>query len=75
MRKSWLARVLFCLMLELGALSGAPVRPEEIEALMQAADRPGVVQVLRRESDGDGDPPRGSEPGGAPSASAARRAP
>jgi hypothetical protein len=46
--------ILFCLMLAVNCLHGTPVRPEEIEALMQAMNTPKVAHVLPDE-DYDGD--------------------
>ena len=44
-------------MLEVGALAGAPIRPDDIENLTRLMHSTQVVQVVRREDDGDGDPP------------------
>ncbi|HXU30006.1 MAG TPA: hypothetical protein VN851_05460 [Thermoanaerobaculia bacterium] len=44
-------------MLEVGALAGAPIRPEDIENLTRVMNATQVVQVARRDDDGDGDPP------------------
>jgi hypothetical protein len=43
-------------MLELAALAGVPMRPEEIEELMRQMNQPKLAHVLRDESDrGNGD--------------------
>ena len=44
-------------MLEFAALAGAPMRPEEIQELMQTMNQPKLAHVLRDESDtGDKEP-------------------
>ena len=52
-RRNWLAKIFLYVVLEVGALSGVPMRPEQIEALMRSMNGTQVVEVLRRESDGD----------------------
>lgn len=43
-------------MLEFAALAGVPMRPDEIQELMQTMNQPKLAHVLRDESDsGDGD--------------------
>ena len=43
--KKVLAKIFVCMVLEVGVLSGAPIRREEIEQLMQMSE-PCVVQTL-----------------------------
>jgi len=51
-----LRTVFLCAVLEFAALTGAPMRPEEIRSLMQTMNQPKVVHVLPEEEDsGDGD--------------------
>lgn len=52
-------RVVFvCACLELGALAGVPMRPEQIRQLMHALNQPGLAHVLPSQHDeADGDPP------------------
>jgi hypothetical protein len=46
-----------CLGLEIGVLSGVPMRPDEIQELMKQMNQPKVAHVLRTEDDeGDGCP-------------------
>ena len=49
-----------CGMLELGALFGMPMRPEQIQQFMQALNESKVTHVLPSE-DESGDPPSGSD--------------
>jgi hypothetical protein len=51
--KKCLGKALIYLVLEIGALTGVPVRPDEIEQLMRIADQK-IVAVTRSEN-GDGD--------------------
>jgi hypothetical protein len=54
-----LRRILLCVALEMGALAGVPMRPEEIRKLLEAMAGPKTVHVARSEDDrGDGDPDR-----------------
>jgi hypothetical protein len=48
--KKALGKILVCLVLQVGALGGAPIRQEEIEQLMQMSE-PCVTQALRRKED------------------------
>ena len=48
--------VLVCLGLEAGVLIGAPMRPEEIRALMHQLNQPALAHVMPSE-DGAGDDP------------------
>jgi hypothetical protein len=59
-RKRWLATVFTYLMLEVGALMGAPVRPEQIEEITRLLSQTVVTEVV--EHDAGGDPPDPSEP-------------
>jgi hypothetical protein len=47
---------MFCLVLGLGSLQGAPMCPEEIEALMAAMNTPKIAH-LRPEENNNGDDP------------------
>jgi hypothetical protein len=54
--RSRLRTLLVCAMLEFAALAGVPMRPDEIQELMQTMNQPKLAHVLRDESDsGDGD--------------------
>jgi len=51
-------RVLFvCAVLELGVLSGVPVRPDEIQQLMHQMNQPKLAHVLPADEEGGGDSP------------------
>jgi hypothetical protein len=52
-RRRWLGTVAVYLILELGALCGVPVRPDEVERMSRLANGSLVTQVERREDDGD----------------------
>ena len=59
--KQWVAKVAIYAILELGALLGVPMRPDQIvemTRLMQKA----VPEESRREEDPSGDPPDPSDP-------------
>jgi hypothetical protein len=58
--KEQLRVVLACAALEFGVLIGAPMRPEQIQALMHQMNQPTRAHVLRSD-DNAGDDPRGSE--------------
>ena len=48
----------FCALLELGALAGMPMRPEEIRDLMQTFNQPKVTHTIpERTNDGDAEKP------------------
>ena len=49
-----------CGMLEVGALFGMPMRPEQIQEFMQSLNEPTVAHVLPSE-DESGDPPSDGE--------------
>jgi hypothetical protein len=56
---SWkriLGKTLVYFVLEVGALCGVPMRPDEIEKIMKMSE-PRVTQVLRSE-EGDGEEPK-----------------
>jgi hypothetical protein len=54
--KNCMGKVLLLSVLEVGALCGVPIRPDEIENIMKMSSQPAVTNVIRNE-DGDGDPP------------------
>lgn len=55
MRPGPFRRFLLCLLLELGVLSGMPMRPDQIVRLMQGLSRPRVVHTEPDEGEkGDG---------------------
>ena len=54
-RKNVLAKIFLYVMLELGALAGAPIRPADVEALARQMNGSQVVELRKR--DDDGDPP------------------
>jgi hypothetical protein len=58
MRCGRMGRLLFCVMLELAALGGAPLRPEQIVELMQTLHKPKVAHVLPLEDESGGPAPR-----------------
>jgi hypothetical protein len=43
--------IFLCAVLELGALAGVPMRPEEIRELLQTMNQPKVAHVLRETDD------------------------
>jgi hypothetical protein len=57
--KKRLRTIFLCAALELGVLSGVPMRPEEIRALMNQINQPKVAHVLPS-ADQDGDDPPNS---------------
>jgi len=54
--KARLRTILLCAALELGVLSGVPMRPEEIRALMHQLNQPKMAHVLPTDEQ-DGGPP------------------
>lgn len=46
-----------CVALEMGVISGVPMRPEEIRALMHQMNQPRLAHVLPIENDQGDDPP------------------
>lgn len=59
-RQRWLATVFTYLMLQVGTLLGAPIRPEEIQEITRLLSQTRVTQVVRR--DAGGDPPDPGDP-------------
>ena len=55
--KRRLRTILMCAALELGVLSGVPMRPDEIRALMHQSNQPKVAHVLPADEEGGDDPP------------------
>jgi len=63
--KKRLRAILLCAALELGVLSGVPMRPEEIRALMNQMNQPKLAHVLPSDDEsGNDDPPDDSVPRG-----------
>ena len=52
-----LRTIVVCAALELGVLSGMPMRPEEIRALMDQLNQPKLAHVLPSEEQRGDDPP------------------
>ena len=52
-----LRTIVVCALLELGTLSGMPMRPEEIRALMNQLNQPKLAHVLPAEEQPGDDPP------------------
>jgi hypothetical protein len=59
--KKRLRTIFMCAALELGVLSGVPMRPEEIRALMNQINQPKLAHVLPAGEQGGDDPPTGSQ--------------
>ena len=55
--KSKLRVVAVCLILQAGVMMNCPMRPEEIEELMQQMNDPKLAHVLPSEDDDRDDPP------------------
>jgi hypothetical protein len=55
--KKRLRTIFLCAALELGVLSGVPMRPEEIRALMNQINRPTMAHVLPAGDQSGDDPP------------------
>jgi hypothetical protein len=53
-KKNRLAKIFLFVALELGALAGVPMRPDQIEALLRTMNGQQLVHVVR---DDQGDPP------------------
>jgi hypothetical protein len=49
--KGSFSRIFFCAMLALASMSGANMRPDEIEELMRNVSRPVIAHSLKDESD------------------------
>ena len=50
-----------CAMLEYAALVGSPMRPEEVQKLMQQFNQPQLAHALPAEEDDGGAPPNGMQ--------------
>ena len=46
-----------CMALEIGVLSGVPMRPDEIQELMNQMNQPKLAHALPSENEGGEDPP------------------
>ena len=55
--KNRVRTVLICAALEVGALAGVPMRPEQIVELMNAFNQPKLAHVIPGENDDGDDPP------------------
>ena len=55
--KARLRTIFMCAALELGVLSGVPMRPEEVRALMNQINQPKLAHVLPTDDQGGDDPP------------------
>ena len=55
-RRHRLRTILCCTLLEIAVLMGAPMRPEEVQALMRDMNAPKIVRTTPDRTD-DGDPP------------------
>ena len=53
MRRRWLAKLMLFAVLEVGALAGVPIRPDQIEELARLMNQTVATTVKRREADGD----------------------
>ena len=60
---SRLRTILVCAMLECAALTGMPMRPEEIKELMRTMNQPKLAHVLRDEDERDDKDPEPAVPG------------
>ena len=58
--KTRLRTIFMCAALELGVLSGVPMRPEEIRSLMNQINQPKLAHVLPTDEQSGDDPPTGS---------------
>ena len=58
--KRRLRTIFCCLVLEWGALTGVPMRPEEIRELMQSLNKPKLAQTNPDRTDDGGKPKTGS---------------
>ena len=63
--KTKFSKALFCLMLGVGAIAGAPLNPDELEELLAAMTAPKVAHTLPEEAEGD-DPRSGIKKGEMP---------
>jgi hypothetical protein len=55
-RPGRLSRLLLCVSLELGALAGLPMRPEQVVELMQMLSQPRLARVLPDENEREAGP-------------------
>jgi hypothetical protein len=55
--KARLRTIFMCAALELGVLSGVPMRPEEIRSLMKQINQPKLAHVLPTDDQSGDDPP------------------
>ena len=55
--KKRLRTIFLCAALELGVLSGVPMRPEEIRALLNQMNQPKLAHVLPSDDERGKDPP------------------
>ena len=55
--KKRLRTILVCVALEFGVLSGVPMRPDEIRALMDQINQPKLAQALPASEEPGDDPP------------------
>ena len=60
--KKRLRTIFVCAALELGVLSGVPMRPEEIRALMHQISQPRLAHVLPTDEQRGDEPAEGSTP-------------
>jgi len=60
--KGRLRTIFMCAALELGVLSGVPMRPEEIRALMDQINKPKLAHVVPADDQSGDDPPTTSTP-------------
>ena len=58
--KTTLRTIFMCAALELGVLSGVPMRPEEIRSLISQINQPKLAHVLPTDEQSGDDPPAGS---------------
>jgi|RhiMetdeSRZDD1v2_1073273.scaffolds.fasta_scaffold70490_3 hypothetical protein len=58
--KTRLRTIFMCAALELGVLSGVPMRPEEIRSLISQINQPKLAHVLPTDEQSGDDPPTGS---------------
>jgi hypothetical protein len=49
--------LLLCVALEMGVLTGVPMRPDEIQSLMNQMNQPKLAHVLPSDAEGGDDPP------------------
>lgn len=53
--KKWLGKAIVYLVLEIGALCGVPMRPDQIEQLMKMTERNQMIQSDKQASDDPSD--------------------